>query len=211
MQDHNIKSTEGNTHTTSYTNFFGLPSSDIIATAATMLITNSPQAVANVIERLNSQEMDWDQSSEPTGYYVLTIISELEAIINAAVIENIKYQQAIKTAKLAEAQTLAFINKLRTKTATELTNETLNKVAAQSQTDTLNEQDLKRRQQELENTLKKTNELLRVVAKRTEQQDKQQQKTCQAALQPRGQANSNRMQRNSTPRDPEAIPHGHHQ
>ena len=176
MQHNNIKTTEGNPNTTSYTNFFGLPSNDIIATAATMLITNSPQAVANVIERLNSQEMDWDQSSEPTGYYVLTIISELEAIINAAVIENIKYQQAIKTAKLAEAQTLAFINKLRTKTATELTNETLNKVAAQSQTDTLNEQDLKRRQQELENTLKKTNELLRVVAKRTEQQDKQQQK-----------------------------------
>ena len=173
---HNIKTTKGNPNTTSYTDFFGLPANDIIATAATMLITNSPQAVANVIERLHSPDMDWDQSSEQTGYYVITIISDLAEIINAAVIENIKYQQSIKAAKLAEAQTLAFVNKLRTKTATELTNETLNKVAVQNQTDTINEQDLKRRQQELEETLKKTNELLRVVAKRTEQQDKQQQK-----------------------------------
>ena len=176
LLQYNTKTTEENPNAISYTSFFGLPSNDISATAATMLITNSPQAVANVIESLNSPEMDWDQSSEHTSYYVLSIISDLEAIINAAVIENIQFQQSIKHEKLAEAQTLAFVNKLRTKTATELTNATLNKVVAQSQTDTLAEQDLKKRQQELEDTLKKTNELLRVVAKRTELQNNQPQK-----------------------------------
>jgi hypothetical protein len=171
---HNKKTAALNPNTISYMEFLDLPFNDIIATAATILITNSPQAVANVIERNNSPEMDWDQSSAPTGYYVTKIITDLQEIFNAAVIDNINYQKFLKTAKLTEAQTLAFINKLRTKSATELTNESLNKVAVQTQTETATEKDLQRRQQELEENLKKTKERLQVIAKRTEQQDNQQ-------------------------------------
>ena len=80
MQHNNIKTTEGNPNTTSYTNFFGLPSNDIIATAATMLITNSPQAVADVIEKLNSPELNWDLTNQQMGRYLTSIINDLDLL-----------------------------------------------------------------------------------------------------------------------------------
>jgi hypothetical protein len=175
----NKKLVAANQSNTSYVDFLGLPSIDILATAATILITNSPQAVANVIECLNKQEtdnteLDWDQSNAHAGYYVNTIVTDLQDIFNATVIDNSLYQQSLKTAKIAEAQTIAFANKLRTKTATELTNTTLNKVTVQNQMDSATEKDLQRRQQELEASLKTTRERLQVVAKRSEQQEKEQ-------------------------------------
>ena len=180
----NINLVAKNQSSTNYIEFLGLPSIDILATAATILITGSPQAVANVIECLNKQEtenielknieLDWDQSNAHAGYYVNAIITDLQAIFNAAVIDNSMYQQSLKQAKKAEAQTIAFANKLKTKNATELTNATLNKVTVQNQLDTATERDLQRRQQELEASLKATKELLQVVAKRSEQQEKQQ-------------------------------------
>ena len=141
----NINLVAKNQSSTNYIEFLGLPSIDILATAATILITGSPQAVANVIECLNKQEtenielknidLDWDQSNAHAGYYVNAIITDLQAIFNAAVIDNSMYQQSLKQAKKAEAQTIAFANKLKTKNATELTNATLNKVTVQNQLD----------------------------------------------------------------------------
>ena len=155
----NINLVAKNQSSTNYIEFLGLPSIDILATAATILITGSPQAVANVIECLNKQEtenielknieLDWDQSNAHAGYYVNAIITDLQAIFNAAVIDNSMYQQSLKQAKKAEAQTIAFANKLKTKNATELTNATLNKVTVQNQLDTATERDLQRRQKNL--------------------------------------------------------------
>ena len=157
--------------TKSYVEFLDLPAIDILATAATILIKNSPQTVATVIENLNTPELNWDLSDVHQGYYVNTLLADLQEIFQAAIIDNISYQQTKKASKITEAQTLAFINKLRTKTATELTNETLNRVVNQSHTETITEKDLKRRQQELEDSLKQTKELLQTVAKRSEYQD----------------------------------------
>ena len=170
---------------TNYIDFLGLPPIDILATAATILISGSPQAVANVIECLNKQgtdnnielkhiELDWDQSNAHAGYYVNAILTDLQAIFTAAVIDNSTYQQSLKQAKKAEAQTIAFANKLRTKTATELTNATLNKATVQTNMDTATERDLQRRQLELEASLKATKELLQVVVKRSDQQENKQ-------------------------------------
>jgi len=170
----NIKLVAANQSTVNYVEYLGLPSQDILATAATILITNIPQAVANVIERINKPEMDWDQSNVQTGYYVNTILIDLQEIFTVAVIDNSIYQQSLKTAKIAEAQTQAFVNKLRTKTATELTNETLNRVEQQSHMEKATEKDLQKRQQELEASLKQTKELLQQVEKRTQKEESQQ-------------------------------------
>eukprot|EP00590_Aulacoseira_subarctica_P010738 CAMPEP_0172418294 /NCGR_PEP_ID=MMETSP1064-20121228/4812_1 /TAXON_ID=202472 /ORGANISM="Aulacoseira subarctica , Strain CCAP 1002/5" /LENGTH=240 /DNA_ID=CAMNT_0013157179 /DNA_START=203 /DNA_END=927 /DNA_ORIENTATION=+ len=76
-----------NPNNTCYIAFLGLPSNDILPTAATILITNSPQAVANVIEHLNKPEMNWDTSNAHAGYSVNTDIVDLQEMFKAAVVD----------------------------------------------------------------------------------------------------------------------------
>ena len=92
--------------------------------------------------------------------------------------------------KKIEAQVQAFVNKLRVKNTTVLTDETLAKVTKQVKTDNTNEQDLRRRQLQLETIIAKQNERINHFVK------EHQQKTRKAAIQHRGQANSNRTQSN---------------
>jgi hypothetical protein len=138
--------------------FFGLPFNDIVATAANILVENSPQAIANIINKLNNKEMDWDASNQHTGYYINTILRDLHAIVSAAVLDHVTYQQAQKNAKVIEAKTLAFVNKVRVKNTTALTQTTLDRVDTEVKKATVNEKDLLRRQKELETTIAKQQE-----------------------------------------------------
>ena len=105
----NIHLVATNQSSTNYIEFLGLPPIDILATAATILISGSLQAVSNMIECLNQQEsenielknieLDWDQSNNHAEYNVNTIVTDLQAIFTAAVIDNNIYQQSIKQAK----------------------------------------------------------------------------------------------------------------
>jgi len=88
-----------NPNNTCYIAFLGLPSNDILPTAATILITNSPQAVANVIEHLNKPEMNWDTSNAHAGYSVNTDIVDLQEMFKAAVVDIVLYQQFQRNAK----------------------------------------------------------------------------------------------------------------
>jgi hypothetical protein len=82
-----------------YSTFFGLPINDIAATAATILIENNPIAVGQIVENLDEEALNWDTSNKATGYYVTTILRDLDAIINAAVFDYVTYNQAQKNAK----------------------------------------------------------------------------------------------------------------
>jgi hypothetical protein len=156
-----------------YSTFFGLPLNDIAATAATILIENNPIAIGQIVENLNEEALNWDKSNKATGYYVTTILRDLDAIINAAVFDYVTYNQAKKNTKKVEAQVQAFVNKLRVKNTTVLTNETLAKVTKQVKTDNINEQDLRRRQLELETIIAKQNERINHFVKEHQQKNSQ--------------------------------------
>ena len=94
-----------------YLTFFGLPFNDFIATAADILIENSPQAISNVIENLNKEIMDWDTTNQHTGYYVTLIAGELDDVITSAIFDYVTYHQSLKVEKESEAETLAYVNK----------------------------------------------------------------------------------------------------
>jgi len=154
----NVKLVSQRQTTKCFLTFFGLPFNDIVATAANMLVENSPQAIANIINKLNNKEMDWDASNQHTGYYINTILRDLHAIVSAAVLDHVTYQQAQKNAKVIEAKTLAFVNKVRVKNTTALTQTTLDRVDTEVKKATVNEKDLLRRQKELETTIAKQQE-----------------------------------------------------
>ena len=141
-----------------YSTFFGLPINDIITTAANILIENNKIIIGYIVENLHQTALDWDHNNKATGYYVTTILRDLDAIINGAVFDYVAYTQTQKNAKTVDAQVQAFVNKIRVKNATELTNEALGKVKKQVKTDNINEQDLRRRQLELEKIIAKQNE-----------------------------------------------------
>jgi hypothetical protein len=156
-----------------YSTFFGLPINDIAATAAPILIENNPLAIGKIVENLNQESMNWDTKNQATGYFVTTILRDLDAIINAAVFDYVTYDQAQKNAKTVDAQVQAYVNKLRVKNTTVLTNETLARVEKQVKTDNINEQDMRRRQQELETIVAKQNERINHFVK---EQQKNSQK-----------------------------------
>ena len=112
----------------SYSTFFGLPINDIVATAAPILITNNPLAIGKIVENLNQEALDWDTTNQATGYYVTTILRDLDAIIHTAVFNYVAYDQSQKNNQVVNAQVQAFVNKQRVKNTTVLTNETLAKV-----------------------------------------------------------------------------------
>ena len=161
----NIKQSSDNKNVNSYIEFFGLPFNDIAATAATILIDNSPQATADIIEKLNSPELEWDLTNQQMGRYVTTIVNDLDMILQKAVVSHVEYHKAIKKEKIVEAQTLAFVNKQRVTTATTLTNDTLAAVSNKISTATINEKDMRLRQQELETSMAKTQEILNSLLK----------------------------------------------
>jgi acyl transferase domain-containing protein len=154
----NVKLVSQRQTTKCFLTFFGLPFNDIVATAANMLVENSPQAIANIINKLNNKEMDWDASNQHTGYYINNILRDLHAIVSAAVLDHVTYQQAQKNAKVIEAKTLAYVNKVRVKNTTALTQTTLDRVDTEVKKATVNEKDLLRRQKELETTIAKQQE-----------------------------------------------------
>ena len=154
----NVKLVSQRQTTKCFLTFFGLPFNDIVATAANILVENSPQAIANIINKLNNKEMDWDASNQHTGYYINNILRDLHAIVSAAVLDHVTYQQAPKNAKVIEAKTLAFVNKVRVKNTTALTQTTLDRVDTEVKKATVNEKDLLRRQKELETTIAKQQE-----------------------------------------------------
>lgn len=148
-----------------YSTFFGVPTNDIAATAAAILIENNPLAVGLIVENLNHDSMNWDTNNQATGYYVNTILRDLDTIFNAAVFDYVTYHQTQKNAKKIDAEVQAFVNKLRVKNTTVLTNETLAKVAKKVKTDNINEQDLRRRQLALEAIIAKQNERINHLVK----------------------------------------------
>ena len=155
------------THTTGKTivEFLDLPFNDIVASAAKIMIENSPQDIADTIEKLNSPELNWDKKDFQTGLFLSKILPDLHTIVKAAVIDHVEYQQAIKQEKQLEAQTLAYVNKQRVTSATVLTHETLQKVSNKVATATINEADLRRRQDELDKKIAKTEEELNKLKK----------------------------------------------
>ena len=150
MLQMNVKLVSQKQTTKCFLTFFDLPFNDIAATAANMLVENSPQAIANIIAKLNSKEMEWDVDNQATGHYINTILRDLHAIVSVAVIDHVTYQKAQKNAKIIEAKTIAFVNKVRVKNTTALTQASLDKVVNEERTATVNEKDYLRRQQELE-------------------------------------------------------------
>jgi len=165
MLQMNVKQSNDNQNVKSHIDFFGLPFNDIAATAATILIENSPQAVADVIEKLNSPELNWDLTNQQMGRYLTSIINDLDLIMQKAVVDHVNFHQAIKKEKIVEAQTLAFVNKQRVTTATVLTQNTLAAVSNKIATASINEQDMRLRQQELETNMAKTQATLNSLLK----------------------------------------------
>jgi len=150
---------------------FDLPFNDIVAIAANFLIENSPQAIADVIENLNKATMEWDTTNQHTGYYVTLLAGELNEIITTAVFDHVTYHQSLKAAKEIEAETQAYVNKLRVKSTTELTNATLDKVTNQATNQSINEKDLRKRQDEVETTVAKATNLLHSIANSQQQKN----------------------------------------
>jgi uncharacterized membrane protein len=144
-----------------------------------MLVENSTQAIADIVEKLNSKALDWDARNQHTGYYVNTILRDLHAIVSAAAIDHVAYQQAQKNAKLIEAKTIAFVNKMRVKNTTVLTQESLDRVATAEKTATANEKDYLQRQKELEATVAKQIEEFNAYVKSQQQKNLQGSSSAQ--------------------------------
>ena len=175
----NVKLVNQKQTTKCFLTFFGLPFNDIVVTAANMLVENSPQAIADIVEKLNSKALDWDARNQHTGYYVNTILRDLHAIVSAAAIDHVAYQQAQKNAKLIEAKTIAFVNKMRVKNTTVLTQESLDRVATAEKTATANEKDYLQRQKELEATVAKQIEEFNAYVKSQQQKNLQGSSSAQ--------------------------------
>ena len=188
----NVKQIATKQTNTCYLAFFDLPFNDIVAIAANFLIENSPQAIADVIENLNKATMDWDTKNQHTGYYVTLLAGELNEIITTAVFDHVTYHQSLKTAKEIEAETQAYVNKLRVKSTTELTKATLDKVTNQTTIQSINEKDLRKRQDEVETTVARATNLLHSIANSQQQKNSSGSSSAQrpSQLKPNQEKNS---------------------
>jgi len=133
-----------------YLTFFELPFDEIIEIAAHSLIDNSPQFIENVISQILRHDAEWDVDDTQAINYLNVILLDLHRVIASATFEYVSYQRNISQAETAEAKTKAFVNKLRIKKVTILTNEAIEKATNSSNNENTNLKDLKLRAANLE-------------------------------------------------------------
>ena len=148
-----------------YLTFFDLPFNDIINIAADLLITNTTQNKQNIIAQLNTTATEWDPSCSHTTRYLDDILNDLNTILIAAVFDNVAHNRKIYDDKLIEAETQAFINKIRTKDATSLTNDTLNKAFAKIHQTNTTQNEIQLQHSELKKQVTKQQEQINLMQK----------------------------------------------
>jgi hypothetical protein len=151
--------------------FFEMPYKEIATIAAYTMIDGPPTLAAKVLHQIaNTENCDWDILDLPTSYFMNLILPDLNEIITAALFANISIKEQQEQQAQIEAETLAFVRKLRTETATNITQEALNNAAKRINNDSVERRALNIRTTELEKNLTQTRELLHTVIKQDHRQ-----------------------------------------
>jgi hypothetical protein len=151
--------------------FFEMPYKEIATIAAYTMIDGPPTLAAKVLHQIaNTENCDWDILDLPTSYFMNLILPDLNEIITAALFANISIKEQQEQQAQIEAETLAFVRKLRTETATNITQEALNNAAKRINNDSVERRALNIRTAELEKNLTQTRELLHTVIKQDHRQ-----------------------------------------